>query len=300
MCLLLIFFSDNREASPQTCELITNETYACELSFIIDKISSRYREPFFQVIRQILVMESDITSCGICFESYNEGERKPLLLPCSHSFCQNCLQTLESIGKKDCAFCKKSWGQSTFKNFPICYQLIPAGASAQGKPRVETCGSHVKEITFWCATCAIPICNAGFEEKHSKCKFMEIQNYRDGQKEYEKVVNDLLENMSQSNELLSVFKSLDIELRIATEKSLKWRSKSQRKYNKFEEHCSEGSDASTNLPFPQKKKEAQEAFEALNKEAPTDTLLFHVARAYQVLYEIYILLYNAVAIQIEN
>ena len=33
----------------------------------------------------------DLTSCSICFLSFDIVDRKPKFLPCSHTFCLSCL-----------------------------------------------------------------------------------------------------------------------------------------------------------------------------------------------------------------
>ena len=39
-------------------------------------------------------MESleELLTCKICMDKYNELERKPLFLPCGHTFCARCLR----------------------------------------------------------------------------------------------------------------------------------------------------------------------------------------------------------------
>ena len=33
-----------------------------------------------------------IFECGVCFKQYNHSEKKPLSLPCGHTFCLECLR----------------------------------------------------------------------------------------------------------------------------------------------------------------------------------------------------------------
>ena len=67
--------------------------------------------------------ESSFTTCSICMENYEpEGDRKPKLLPCSHTFCVLCLwQMVESLGSRiKCPMCRKDCllPESDPTNFP--------------------------------------------------------------------------------------------------------------------------------------------------------------------------------------
>ena len=33
-----------------------------------------------------------IFECGICFKPYNHNDKKPISLPCGHSFCFDCVK----------------------------------------------------------------------------------------------------------------------------------------------------------------------------------------------------------------
>lgn len=35
-----------------------------------------------------------IFECGVCFKQYNHNEKKPLSLPCGHTFCLECLKQI--------------------------------------------------------------------------------------------------------------------------------------------------------------------------------------------------------------
>ena len=41
----------------------------------------------------------DLINCSVCLEVYNDQERKPKFLPCSHTICLRCLQV-----RNICAF----------------------------------------------------------------------------------------------------------------------------------------------------------------------------------------------------
>jgi len=48
-----------------------------------------------------------ILDCQICLEDYNIHDRKPLVLDCGHSICQECCRKLFSNTRKKCPFDNK-------------------------------------------------------------------------------------------------------------------------------------------------------------------------------------------------
>lgn len=58
-------------------------------------------------------------NCDICFEFYNKDERRPMtILPCTHTFCYQCLNELKKL-KYKCPKCKKH-----ITNEIPCYALL--------------------------------------------------------------------------------------------------------------------------------------------------------------------------------
>lgn len=71
-------------------------------------------------------MESmeDLLTCRICMEKYNTNERKPLFLPCGHTFCQKCLKFVYKRGKLQCPMDKKKHSFDFFTSIPSNFQLL--------------------------------------------------------------------------------------------------------------------------------------------------------------------------------
>jgi hypothetical protein len=46
-----------------------------------------------------------ILECQICFEEYDNSNKKPLVLECGHSICQKCLQQILSSNRQNLMKC---------------------------------------------------------------------------------------------------------------------------------------------------------------------------------------------------
>jgi hypothetical protein len=63
-----------------------------------------------------------VYKCGICYETYNNGDNKPGVLPCGHGYCCSCLYTwLRS--KSSCPCCRKDPAIS-IDNIPVNYTVL--------------------------------------------------------------------------------------------------------------------------------------------------------------------------------
>ena len=69
-------------------------------------------------------MES-IFECGVCFKYYNFNEKKPLSLPCGHTFCLDCLKQINKQSQIKCPF-DKSVHNSHVDLLPVNYAVLTA------------------------------------------------------------------------------------------------------------------------------------------------------------------------------
>ena len=116
-------------------------------------------------------MES-IFECGVCFKMYNHSEKKPLSLPCGHTFCPDCLRQIlrqpSANGAIKCPFDKIAHHISP-DNLPVNYAVLTAlpmgtttnsnGANSttagQSNPQdrggIQHCEIHKnKKVKFYC------------------------------------------------------------------------------------------------------------------------------------------------------
>ena len=121
-------------------------------------------------------------SCCVCDEAYNLLERKPLLLPCSHSFCKYCIEHLTT---KSCPVCRECFQGHSVDQLPFIRQLAePADKlinkfGPQSADNKNVCLIHKEEIVvLWCITCKMAICTHCLIETHKSCDWIEICQHK--------------------------------------------------------------------------------------------------------------------------
>jgi hypothetical protein len=104
-----------------------------------------------------------IFECGICFKSYNHNDKKPISLPCGHSFCFECIKQLYKHQMIKCPYDKIAH-HSVPENLPVNYQVLTALPMGQKKdsddegptdPKtantIRFCEIHPqKKVKFYC------------------------------------------------------------------------------------------------------------------------------------------------------
>jgi len=125
--------------------------------------------------------------CGICFKPYNHNEKKPISLPCGHSFCFECIKQLYKHQMIKCPYDKIAHHNSP-ENLPVNYSVLtalPMGVSpgANGEeadpnkatPSVKFCDIHPsKKVKFYCKNDRSMFCSKCIL-KHTEMKHDVIQ-----------------------------------------------------------------------------------------------------------------------------
>jgi len=63
--------------------------------------------------------------CGICFKAYNHNDKKPISLPCGHSFCFECTKQLFKHQMIKCPYDKIAH-HCIPENLPVNYTVLTA------------------------------------------------------------------------------------------------------------------------------------------------------------------------------
>ena len=106
-----------------------------------------------------------IFECGICFKPYNHNDKKPISLPCGHSFCSECIRMLYKHQVIKCPYDKVQHHQ-TPESLPVNYQVLtslPMGVTTESKDKedgadkitvlstIRYCEVHPqKKVKFYC------------------------------------------------------------------------------------------------------------------------------------------------------
>ncbi|XP_017280783.1 E3 ubiquitin-protein ligase TRIM39 [Kryptolebias marmoratus] len=99
--------------------------------------------------------EEDLT-CSVCCDIFKD----PVLLPCSHSFCRDCLKQCWDTGVRGCPICRKKGPTSSptsnlaLKN--VCEALQEV--KRQNSEDRTNCGLHGEKLKLFCLVDRQPIC----------------------------------------------------------------------------------------------------------------------------------------------
>jgi hypothetical protein len=112
-------------------------------------------------------MESieEILTCKICMERFNDEDKKPLFVPCGHTFCSRCLRFIYKRPNLRCPLDKKEHKVEAFTNIPINFSVLNClhsqiqnnneGLKLAGdlKRKEKKCEKHPNDsLKFYCQT----------------------------------------------------------------------------------------------------------------------------------------------------
>ena len=174
-------------------------------------------------------MES-IFECGICFKPYNHNEKKPISLPCGHSFCFECVKQIYKHQVIKCPYDKVAH-HSVPENLPVNYQVLtalPMGSSNQtpgdsGDPQgqksnpIRFCEIHPsKKVKFYCKNDRSMFCSKCIL-KHTEMKHEVIQ-ISPKIEEMKKMVEEMVTEVDKYDQSISVNEELYNKLEMKVRK----------------------------------------------------------------------------------
>ncbi len=113
----------------------------------------------------------DLVTCALCLDHYQD----PRLLPCSHTFCLNCMEKLVRNGKFDCPLRDNtSINQNDIKKLPVnrtakdmVDYLLRMDVSS-GKKALRLCDNcNENQAVKWCDKCTLHYCESCSISVHS-------------------------------------------------------------------------------------------------------------------------------------
>ncbi|XP_056304561.1 E3 ubiquitin-protein ligase TRIM35-like [Danio aesculapii] len=96
--------------------------------------------------------------CPVCQDVF----KSPVILPCSHSCCQECLQQFWKIKKtRQCPVCKKRSGNNPLLNLALkslCESFLKERNKRRSSGPEEICSLHSKRLRLFCLEDKQPVC----------------------------------------------------------------------------------------------------------------------------------------------
>ena len=131
--------------------------------------------------------------CSVCHDIFKD----PVILLCSHSFCNACLQRWwREKGIKQCPLCKEIHSTDhlpcnlALKN--VCEAFVLKRQKASKRKRIsygygpaDPCGLHDEELKLFCLECQQPVCLVCRESKeHNNHRFSPVDEAAQEHKEH--------------------------------------------------------------------------------------------------------------------
>ena len=130
--------------------------------------------------------------CEVCYNYYDETDRRPNTLPCGHTFCRQCLAREIVNGKRKCPTCRKPHKARTVLNLPINVALekVIRNREKNKKRPLESddedsedggrCEMHKKSVLyFYCETHLSMVCRdcTVLEHPINKCTVISVKEH---------------------------------------------------------------------------------------------------------------------------
>ncbi|XP_047736931.1 tripartite motif-containing protein 65 isoform X2 [Hyalella azteca] len=115
-------------------------------------------------------MANNSPVCEVCIGDFDSEDHKPLMLPCGHAFCYECVDTLAENQNNSCPSCRRNFS-GDIGDLPVCYTLIPkTSMKTEAISNEAKCHEHEFQFLYWCKTCkqvACKQCALGMHNGHN-------------------------------------------------------------------------------------------------------------------------------------
>ena len=164
-----------------------------------------------------------ILTCQICLEDFEEtGDHVPRILPCTHTLCEKCLQTLikKSVyGQNvECPECReKHLATHDVKTFPQNKYIVVNLKQKQKEGKIAKCEKHGKELSLYCKRkeCEKAICSKCLTVSHREHDVVDIE-----EKQKEILLTKITLEMKMKKKTIADMKEEIRDLHIACSKQL--------------------------------------------------------------------------------
>lgn len=114
--------------------------------------------------------------CCVCKKMYYLKERKPLSLPCGHTFCTYWLLEIQSRNDKLCPKCRLNRHGQTSDKLPFVQHLADTFTKIKipSAGRQKNC-DHAGDVIAWCDDCKVSSCTKCLQTDHRQCSWVSIK-----------------------------------------------------------------------------------------------------------------------------
>nr|XP_006821998.1 PREDICTED: tripartite motif-containing protein 2-like [Saccoglossus kowalevskii] len=160
-------------------------------------------------------ISEELLKCPVCLERYN----RPRMLPCQHSFCEQCLAKLFVQREHRCPVCRSPCSVERVEQLQssmLINTVLVMVKEQKLKTGVQSCTLHEKHtVDLYCQACQTPICRICNQSGHSGHRVIDmnvavdefrgvVSYYIDTWKEKQKVAH---QNKSQAMKRSEVLKT---------------------------------------------------------------------------------------------
>ncbi|XP_074492900.1 zinc-binding protein A33-like [Sebastes fasciatus] len=210
-------------------------------------------------------LEEDLC-CPVCHDVF----RHPVLLPCSHSFCKDCLKNWwREKPTRECPICKRRSSKAEPPSMLVLKNLCETFLQERDQRASETlCSLHSEKLKLFCLDHQQPVCHICRDsEKHTNHRFRPID---EAARQHKKKLQETLEPLKEK---LKVFEQVKVKsdqtaehMKVqarSTERKIKEQFK---KLHQFLEEEEEARISALREEEEQKSQMMKEKMEALSRE----------------------------------
>ena len=160
------------------------------------------------------LIDESLVLCGLCYETYNANDRKPLVLNCGHTYCKQCISMVKKSNQNNncqCPTCKCPIKQASVDqistNFFVINLLEQMRLTNNTLPQ---CPLHKKKrYELCCTTCKCPLCSLcviGHDKSHNYAPYDQYEDYLNAINHFEQIkkanmqyIQDLSVKLEETN-----------------------------------------------------------------------------------------------------
>lgn len=141
------------------------------------------------------VMEDAIT-CTVCSEEYRTGKHDPLIMPCGHTFCRDCIISIKTTKNVSCPTCREQHEGMRVESLPLNYSILSLSENMTHK-QPQTCKKHGKLLDLWCSQCRVVVCGlcVAMDHRQETHEILSAQEYLSIMKRTFQSHEDVLDQM---------------------------------------------------------------------------------------------------------